>query len=144
MPRLLLAAALALLVAGRATAQTINKDDYRAGPKVLAAFRDVVAGPSASAVRVESDGKAVALGTVVAADGWMVTKASDLGEKVTVKLKDGKELPARVVGVHDPYDLALLKVEATDLTPVAWRDAKGVKVGQWVATVGPQAEPVAV
>jgi len=111
---------------------------------VLTAFREVVARPSQSAVRVQCDGKDAALGTVVAADGWVLTKASELKGKTTVKLKDGRELEARVVGVHPDFDLAMLKVEATGLTPAAWAESKTAPVGFWVASAGTGEEPVAV
>ena len=141
--RLLLAAALTLVVVARAPAQPrFSPDDTRTGPKVLAAFRPVVAGPRASVVRVKADGKDAALGTVVAADGFILTKASELTGKVTCVLPDGKEVDAKTVDTNDDYDLALLKVDATGLVPIQWQ--AGAKVGQWVATVGPGPEPIAV
>src|SRR4051794_30618072 len=141
--RLLPAVALALVITARAPAQgKVNPDDTRMSPKVLAAFKPVVAGPRASVVRVKAAGKDVALGTVVAADGLILTKADELTGKVTCVLPDGKEVEAKTVATDDAYDLALLKVDATGLVPIAWHD--GAKVGQWVASVGPGAEPVAV
>src|SRR5947207_3050459 len=53
-------------------------------------------------------------------------------------------LVARVVGVHEAYDLALLKVEAEGLTPVEWRPSNTAAVGNWVATPGPGDVPLAV
>src|SRR4051812_4868847 len=86
----------------------IAPENQRSSPKVLRAFREVVAQPSKSTVRVlGTDGKEVALGTIVEADGYIVTKASELQGKPVVKLHDGKELPATVVGVEEAYDLAL-------------------------------------
>lgn len=111
---------------------------------VRSAFRDVVSVARASTVVVLSDGKAVALGAVVGADGWIVSKASELSEKPVVRLADGKELAARLVGTDDDHDLALLKVEAKGLKAVKWGDAPGMQVGQWVATVGDDPVPVAV
>jgi serine protease Do len=119
-------------------------------PKVLAAFHDVVAGPSYSTVRIMTTGKEgkpeeVALGTVVGPDGWIITKATELKSRpVLCKFKDGRELAAKVVGIHDPYDLALLKVEAKDLKPVVWGETKAAVPGNWVAAPGLASEPVAV
>ena len=71
---------------------------------------------------VLGDGKVIALGTVVDAAGYIVTKASLLQGKISCRLHDdGKEMEATLKGVSDDYDLALLKVEATDLTVAAWR-----------------------
>jgi serine protease Do len=142
---LLVLAAGGLLTAWPPAAAAQKLDELRrSGPPVLQAFRDVVSKPSESAVRVRCDGKDVALGTVTGADGWILTKLSVLTGKITCLVKDGRELPALLVGVHEPYDLAMLKVEATGLTPVNWEDAKAARVGRWVASVGPGPEPVAV
>src|SRR5438128_4552355 len=74
---------------------------FRANPKTLQAFRPVVSRPSESAVRVRCAGKDVALGTVVAADGWILTKASELsGKRIVCRFKDGRYLAARLVGVQ--------------------------------------------
>ena len=65
-------------------------------------------------------------------------------KEIVCRFKDGRELPARRVGAHEPYDLALLKVEATGLVPVVWRDTKETGAGKWVVTIGPAEEPVAI
>ena len=113
-------------------------------PRVLAAFRPVVALARASTVSVRCDGKEVALGTVVEANGWILTKASELKGKPVCKLKDGRELPAKVVGVLLSWDLAMLKIEARGLQPVEWRESKQVPVGNWLASVGLGEDPVAI
>src|SRR5215472_11291404 len=124
-------AALVLAGAGVLLAQDVG-GVLRSGPKVLHAFRPVVSGPSHSAVRVRCDGKDVALGAVVGADGWVLTKASELHGAPACVWADGKERPARVVGVHEAFDLALLKVEARNLAAVEWLDSKGVRPGDFL------------
>jgi serine protease Do len=116
----------------------------RNSPKVLQAFRSVVARPSQSTVRVLCQGKETALGTVVRADGYILTKASELKGTPVCKFKNGKELPARVVGIEPKNDLALLKVEATGLTPIEWRHSKQAAVGNWIASPGITEDPVAI
>jgi hypothetical protein len=78
-----LVAGAILIGVGPAQAQRATLKNDRA---VLAAFRSVVAKPSQSTVRILCDGKDAALGTVVAADGWIVTKATELKGKVVCKL----------------------------------------------------------
>jgi serine protease Do len=143
--------ALFFALAGTALSQTkVNPNDFRNGPKVVEAFRNVVAKPSEYTVRVLGDGKEVALGTIVESDGFILTKWSEIKDKAKVacKLKNGKVLDAKIVGVKDDaqgaYDLALLKVEATGLATVEWRDTKEAKVGKWVASAGIGQDPVAV
>jgi serine protease Do len=111
---------------------------------VLSAFRTVVDLPSQSTVRVRCDNKDVSLGTIVASDGWIVTKASELKDKITCKLKDGRELDAKLVGVHEPFDLAMLKIDAKGLKPILWADSKTAEVGNWVATPGLAEEPLSI
>jgi serine protease Do len=135
-----------LLCAGTAWSQVqpIDKDSLRNGPKVLEAFREVVARPSQHTVRVLANGKEVAYGTIVEADGLILTKASELDGKVTCRLPDGKTLDAKIVGTQEPFDLALLKIDAKGLPTPQWRESKEIKVGQWVASAGTGAEPVGV
>src|ERR1051326_6342245 len=139
------------LAAAPALAQPTKSSDspLKANPQILAAMAEVVAKPSEATVRIrcpESDGtmKDVALGTVVGSDGSIVTKFSQLKEGVVCKLKDGRELPAKLVGAHKDFDLALLKVEAKDLPVAPWRDSKEDAVGSWVASAGLEKEPVAI
>lgn len=139
--------ALGLLLAGMPTiarAQPISKDSLRNSAPIVKIFREVVAGPSQSAVRILSGGKEVALGTVVSEDGYILTKASVLGETIVCKLKNGKEYTAEIVNQNEPYDLALIKIQAKDLVPVQWRKSKEMTPGRWVAAVAPSADPVAI
>jgi len=141
--------AMCLLSTSAARAQfspPVQADLLRNNPKIIKLFKSVVADPSESTVRVKSNDKDAALGTIVAADGWVITKASELklhGKNV-VRLKDGREYDAKVVGVKDDYDLALLKIDAEELKPIIWRDSKEAKVGRWVASVAPGEDPVAI
>jgi serine protease Do len=114
------------------------------GSKVLSAFRAAAGKARQSTVKVLCDGKEAALGTVVGPDGWVLTKYSELKGRTTCKLPDGRDLEAQVVGVQETYDLALLKIDARGLTPVEWDESKAAPVGNWVASAGLAADPVAV
>src|SRR5207248_1319195 len=118
----------------------------KSSPKVFAAFRDVLAKPGKSLVRIQCDDKDVALGTVIAADGWVLTKASLLpaGSKIVCKLPNDKNLEAKLVGVEEPHDLALLKVAANNLTPIEWKTSKEAMPGDWVASPGDNKEPAGI
>jgi serine protease Do len=141
---------LALVVflsrAGEIQAQFKSADSTytRANPTFLKAFRDVVAKPSESTVRIQCNGKDAALGMVIGPDGWILTKANDLKGDLTVKLRDGKTYEARWVGTHEQHDLALLKIEATGLKPIEFSDSKQVGVGNWLACPGTGNDPVAI
>jgi len=79
-------------------------------------------------------------GVVVSADGYVVTNNHVLGEgridKVTVSFADRRELPARIVGVDTWTDLALLKVEASNLPGIPWGDSAALRVAEWVMAIG--------
>jgi serine protease Do len=113
-------------------------------PKFLELFRDAVGTASKSTYRIVCDGKDTALGVAVTADGFLLTKASDLTGKIAVRTHDGLLLPAKLVGVHEAHDLAMLKVEATGFLPVEWSDTRVVRVGHFVVSCGTGALPAAV
>jgi len=140
---------IALLVGGLVVASPPafaqkSSDFGKGSPQIVKAFAPVVAGPSQSTVRIRCNGKDVALGTITGANGWILTKAGQLEGNIVCRLKDGRELPAVIVGVHKDCDLAMLKIEATGLKPVTWSDSKVATVGRWAASVAPAAEPVAL
>src|SRR5262249_43495994 len=90
--------ALGLCLTPRAEAQ---KDKFlRTNAKFVEAFREVVARPSVSTVRILCDDKETALGMIVGSDGWILTKANDLKGNILCKLKDGRAFEATLVGVH--------------------------------------------
>ncbi|MBX9622322.1 MAG: S1C family serine protease [Gemmataceae bacterium] len=136
----LLAAAALLAAAGPAWAQPPLPD--KGVGNLLAAFKPVVAAANDSTVRVRADDKAVALGTVVSADGHVLTKASELRGALTVRI-EGVEYDAELVAVHKPTDLALIKVAATGLKPVAFADTTGATPGDWLAAAGTGSSPTA-
>jgi serine protease Do len=117
----------------------------KSNTKVLTAFRDVAGKARQSTVKVLCDGKDMALGTVVGADGWVLTKFSEVKDKTpTCHLPDGRDVEAKVVGVQEQYDLALLKLDVTGLTPVEWAPSKDAPVGSWLASAGTGQNPLAV
>ncbi len=111
---------------------------------VRSAFQRALEKASAATVRVLSDGKEVALGAVVEAHGHIVTKASVLTGKITCRFKDGTVKDAENVGRDKTSDLALLRVEATNLPTVTWRDGGPPPPGSLVATAAPADQPIAV
>jgi len=119
---------------------------FKENPRVWAIFKDVVKDASQSVVRIATDGKDIALGTIVAADGWIVTKHSELpvDKAAEVRLRDGRKLPAKIMGVDSKLDLALLKIEATDLSALEFAESKLGVVGNMLAAPGPDVNPVAV
>jgi serine protease Do len=113
--------------------------------KILIPFKSVVTKANESTVRIRCQDKEIALGTVVSPDGYILTKASELHGPVSVRLNDGSEYDATVVGKHKETDLAMLHVEATDLKPVTFSDSATVATGSWlVSAMPPETKPIAV
>jgi serine protease Do len=77
-------------------------------------------------------------GFIISADGYVLTNnhVVDGADQVTVRLSDRRELDAKVIGTDAQYDIALLKLNATDLPVVSLGDSKSLKAGQWVVAIG--------
>ncbi len=77
-------------------------------------------------------------GMIVSPDGHIVTNWHVINgaSQVTVQLSDGRALPARIAGADQRSDIAVLKVDATGLAPIAFGDSESVRVGQMVFAVG--------
>src|ERR1700730_15071491 len=82
-------------------AQSRDQEFRRSNPQLLAAMSEISSKASAFTVRVRVSGsdRHVALGTIVKADGWVLTMASELKRDNTCELKDGRVLEAKIVGV---------------------------------------------
>ena len=141
---LTLAVAWVFLFAANSEAQRLPQSRRKNGVAVKYAFRQVVAKPGQSTVRIMADDRDVALGAIVAADGYVLTKASELKGEISCRLQDGRRIEARIVGIHADFDLAMLKIEARQLPPIEWNTAGDPAVGQWLATPGLKNTPVAV
>jgi Do/DeqQ family serine protease len=77
-------------------------------------------------------------GFIVRRDGFIYTNyhVVEAADKVEVKLKDGRELPAKIFGTDEKTDIAVLKVDATDLPIVELADSDKVRVGQFAFAIG--------
>lgn len=108
-------------------------DEWTQGEHTRASWIELTKRYSGTVVEVLSHGRRVALGTVVGADGWILTKASEIPDEPQCKLADGQVLPGRVAGVDPEYDLALLKIDAQGLLAVEWSVDKVRPAGKFIA-----------
>ncbi len=77
-------------------------------------------------------------GLVFTPDGAILTNNHVVEEALTlnVRLRDGRYLPAVLVGRAPAPDLAVRKVDATGLTPAKFADSDAARVGEWVVAIG--------
>jgi len=77
-------------------------------------------------------------GFVVSPDGYIMTNAHvvDNATEVTVRFTDRREYSAKVIGIDERTDVAVLKIEAEGLPYVRLGDPEGLKVGEWVVAIG--------
>ena len=77
-------------------------------------------------------------GFIVSSDGYILTNAHvvDKADEINVKLTDGREFKAKVIGADARTDVALIKIEAANLPKVTRGDPMKTKVGEWVVAIG--------
>ena len=77
-------------------------------------------------------------GFIVSGDGYILTNAHVVkdADEVMVKLNDKREFKAKVIGIDLRTDVAVLKVNATNLPKVSIGNPDTIKVGEWVAAIG--------
>jgi serine protease Do len=77
-------------------------------------------------------------GVVIRSDGYLVTNEHVVAdaERIDVKLGDGRRFEGRLIGKDDRVDLALIKIEATDLPVAALGDSNKLRIGEFVLALG--------
>jgi len=77
-------------------------------------------------------------GFIVSNDGYIVTNAHvvDGASEVTVKLTDRREFTAKVIGADKRTDIALIKIESTNLPAIEFSSKTAVRRGEWVVAIG--------
>ena len=83
-------------------------------------------------------GSSTGTGVVLSANGYLVTNYQVIRQAlaINVTLTDERELRATLVGEDPVSDLAVLRVDAEDLTPAQFGDSDGVRVGDSVVAIG--------
>jgi serine protease Do len=113
------------------------------------ALTDVVAAVRDSVVTITSEGfssrgfqtipsTGVGSGIVLTADGYILTNKHVVtgSQSLTVELADGRQLPATIVKESEDKDLALIKVDATGLSPATIGDSASLQVGETTVAIG--------
>lgn len=77
-------------------------------------------------------------GVIISDDGYIVTNNHVVAgsDKVTVTMSDRKTYTAKVIAADPSYDLAVIKIDATNLPVMLFGNSSDTKVGQWVLAIG--------
>jgi serine protease Do len=86
----------------------------------------------------EFQNKSLGSGFIISTDGYVLTNAHviDGADEVVVKLADKREIKAKVIGADKRTDVALIKIEASNLPAVRLGDPAKLRVGEWVVAIG--------
>ena len=84
------------------------------------------------------ESKSLGSGFVVSGDGYILTNAHvvDAADEIIVRLTDKREFKAKVIGADKRTDVALIKIEASNLPKVTLGDPSRLRVGEWVVAIG--------
>ncbi len=114
-------------------AEPAADDDYAAGSPLSQFF-------GRPAPRSDGEESNQGSGFILTADGYILTNNHVLEgaarDGVTVTLKDGRTLPAQIIGVDPISDLAVLKVEAAGLPVLELADSDKTRVGEFAFAIG--------
>ncbi|MEA3107677.1 MAG: serine protease Do [Gammaproteobacteria bacterium] len=123
--------------AGQRAAERANPD-AGAADAVSELIRRLLSGASGNRSADERSAAALGSGFIIRADGYIVTNRHVIADArvIHVRLTDGRELPATIVGADALTDIALLKVEAGHLPVLRLGSSSAVSVGDPVIAIG--------
>jgi serine protease Do len=84
------------------------------------------------------DAKSLGSGSIISADGYIMTNYHVIkdADEIIVRLNDRRELRAEVIGADQRSDIALVKIDASDLPVVKIGKSADLEVGEWVLAIG--------
>jgi serine protease Do len=77
-------------------------------------------------------------GFIVSTDGYIITNhhVVEGATSVTVRLLDRREFTAKVIGSDENTDIAVIKIDARGLNPIAFGNSDAARIGEWVLAIG--------
>jgi len=80
----------------------------------------------------------IGTGIIFSKEGYIITKGSVIQglEDIKVTLYDGREFPAKPIGIDEESDIAVIKIEGEDLIPAELGDSDELKAGSWITIIG--------
>ncbi|WP_394424857.1 DegQ family serine endoprotease [Vreelandella stevensii] len=101
-------------------------------------FGDSFPAPPSGGQGRSQERQSLGSGFIISEDGYVMTNAHVVqdADEILVRLNDRRELPAELIGSDVQTDVALLKIDASDLPVLTLGDSDELKVGEWVAAIG--------
>ena len=129
--RVTLARAVVPSVVSIVTSRTVEQPDYQREPFYQFFHGKQMQGHTRTATQLGS-------GAIVSKEGHIVTNNHVIEgmDEIAVKLSDGRERTARLIGTDTDTDVAVLKIDADHLVPLPFGDSDQVEVGETVMAVG--------
>ncbi|MCX7766994.1 MAG: trypsin-like peptidase domain-containing protein, partial [Candidatus Sumerlaeia bacterium] len=91
----------------------------------------------------EMEVPAAGSGLIISPEGYILTNHHVIAEaredSIIVKLNDGRKFSGKeikIIGYDSLTDLAVLKIDATNLNTVPWGDSEQLEIGEWVLAIG--------
>ena len=112
----------------------------------LLEFAPLVEESRQSTVKIYKGDEVCVLGTVVAQEGLIITKASEIenDQELGVQLPNKEIVPAELIEVNEENDLALLWIHQFDLTPITWAPGSELPIGSLLASSGTVSLPLTI
>ena len=100
---------------------------------------------SKSIVRLYAGDRHVAMGTIVSADGLLITKNSEVATRgpITCLLSDGRKIPAELRRADKVHDVALMEIDANGLAAIQWSD-QSLDLGYFLMALDQTGEVIAL
>ncbi len=104
-------------------------------------FEDFFGGPGGREREFRSQG--LGSGVVIRSDGHIITNnhVVENAEELSVEMLDGTKYDAKIVGTDPFSDLAVIKVDASDMTSISFGNSETLRTGQWVLAFGSPLSP---
>lgn len=118
--------------------QSLESELRKNGETVVAVFEEQRAVLQKSSAVIRDGRKELAYGVVISADGYILTKASEIAKisAISVTVDEAKFDNAKVVATDAAWDVALLKIEAQGLQPIQYASSSDIPQGTWVVANG--------
>lgn len=107
-------------------------------PEMEEFFRHFFQAPGRGMMPIPRETNSLGSGFIISKDGYVLTNhhVVNNASEIVVKLKDRRELLAKLIGSDESTDVALLKVDAKDLPVVEIGSPEQLQVGEWVLAIG--------